>query len=497
MLNDRMQLSKVNRIVLMINWVLDIFLIIGYFAEFLKGAKSLTFVLAFIIVVLIPMIPATIIYFKTPDSKRLPLITLIGYCFIYIFAMFTSTRTLVYVYVFPILSAYLLYFDLSMIIASCSVMLIINAARIVWLVIGKGMNSPQLITDYTIQLASVIIFGISFVVTTRMSNRLNNEKLLAIQNEQHSLHDLLGDIAAASGHLSGSSRQLSDINQSVAADMIRISASTQAIAAGMQEITSTTEALKLASCDINAKLNSLTEDAVQGVSKAHEIELKTAKLQSRSAKARANTVEMQSGISDKLKQAIKNADIVKEISLLADSIGGVATQTNLLALNAAIEAARAGEAGKGFAVVADEVRKLAESSAQSVTSIQNLTQQVEIAIGDLVENASELLKFIDVNVMKDYDAFVQITQDYRNDAGIFAEITRKSAETDQQILQAIEKINNLVEVVVSTMEQSSSSAQEITMGTESTSDAARQASQSTESLARMAAEMNEMVQRFK
>lgn len=87
-----------------------------------------------------------------------------------------------------------------------------------------------------------------------------------------------------------------------------------------------------------------------------------------------------------------------EIQSIVGVIDGIATQTNLLALNASIEAARAGESGKGFAVVAQEVRNLAESTAKSTASIQNLTSSLRDEIKEALDSTRTSAELVDKGV---------------------------------------------------------------------------------------------------
>lgn len=89
-------------------------------------------------------------------------------------------------------------------------------------------------------------------------------------------------------------------------------------------------------------------------------------------------------------QAKKAADQVRQTDKVLEFVQGLASQTNLLGLNAAIEAARVGEQGRGFGVVADEIRKLANSSAQSVSRIGEILKTIQEAIGAIEKAISEI-----------------------------------------------------------------------------------------------------------
>lgn len=249
------------------------------------------------------------------------------------------------------------------------------------------------------------------------------------------------------------------------------SAAMEELSASMEEVSATLDQIVAGSNSVYEEVQAMNTRADEGVSLVDDIKDRATKMRETTIEGKNATNNLVEQIRGMVETAVEESKGVSKIDELTGDILDIASQTNLLALNASIEAARAGEAGKGFAVVADEIRVLADSSRETANSIQSISQIVTEAVANLAQNAGDMMQFIDRKVIKDYDEFVDVVNQYQKDADTMNEILVEFAKNASAMHETMETINKAISEISITVEESAKGVSSVTENTVNLVDA--------------------------
>lgn len=375
------------------------------------------------------------------------------------------------------------------------IFLLIGIGAAIWL--GRSIAKPI----HDAADLSAVIAGGDLTVNIPEEHLKKKDELgklsQALDEMVRELRSIVGDISKYSQEVAASSEELAASAQNISASMEETSASIEEISSGMEEISAATEEINASGEEIASSLTVVSEEAEDGHAQVGDIMKRASYTKTEADNALQQTEVLYADIKQKVERAIESAQIIEEINNLAQNIAGIASQTNLLALNAAIEAARAGEHGKGFAVVAEEVRQLAEDSAATVHGIHDLTKQVQDAIGNLITNSNDLLKYIDEVVIKDYGRTSESGKRYEDDAEMINKLTLDTMEGIKHVVSSMNEINRALESTSATVEEATAGSQEIARSTEMVTSAAVEINEASAKMAQSAETLNMLVSKFK
>ncbi len=284
------------------------------------------------------------------------------------------------------------------------------------------------------------------------------------------------------GNLKGLVKECTSASQQVAAAASQIASSAEEMAQGLTRQSEQTSQVSAAVEEMSASVLEVAHKAAEAAGAAED----SGKQASRGGEIVAKTITEMKEVS---KQVTDSAHAVGELGKKSEQIGqiigvinDIAEQTNLLALNAAIEAARAGEHGRGFAVVADEVRKLAERTTTA-------TEEVAKSVHEIQEGTGSSVKIIGASTQK-----VASGMDLANDAGAALETIVQSSRGLSGMVQSIATASQQQSAA---SEQIAKSVEQINAVTRESTSGAQQAAEAATQLASQATGLATLVAKFK
>ncbi len=340
----------------------------------------------------------------------------------------------------------------SFIVWSAMVLSILAALGFAWLLRKVIAEPMKLLTERTTQIAAGDLSGKALVITNRDEIGLAAQ---AFNQMQQQLQQLITNLSQSADHVASHAIQVSDITAATDADLQRQAAEVDQLATAMNQMAATI-------AEVAKHAQNTSEATSHSEQQAEHGQVIVQKV-----------INAIGEIAKEVTQASNTIQTVKQESLnigtILDTIQSIAEQTNLLALNAAIEAARAGEQGRGFAVVADEVRTLAARTQKSTTEIKALIERLQQSAAtavhtmdsgvsranqgvELADNAEQALTEIMQSVTAIADMTMQI-----------ASATEEQSVVVQEMDKNLLKVNNLTLQTKQRSEQADSTSAELSV----------------------------------
>lgn len=453
------RITKVNFLSLICMTILELFLVLAFAMQIAILKQKIVVVLVPLAFLLIGMVTNWVVYLKSKDSLKLRYIMLVSFLLAYAWLNLSGGAMYVILYLLPPLFCYILYCD-----KKCNRIFCFTAGAIVLIRFLLGIivykNSSDTI-NFVITMVTLISL-VCFHLAVSAYKRFDHDTMHTMRDEQKlqqiMIEDILEIVESTRNQVQGVAtlmEGLDDSTELVNRSLQEIAVGTQSTAESIQEQTIMTENIRAAVKKVDEGATSMAEDSTGA---ARALEESTARM--KTMQHQAEMIEVSAAdVVEAMKRLKEKAEAVSGITQV---IFQISSQTNLLALNASIESARAGEAGRGFSVVAEQIRQLAEQTKQSTEQIAQIAKQ----LNDDADIASEL-------VTKSVDATSAQKELIIQSVAVTEQICASAVASSGKAQNLMEEVGRLLasnDKIVESISQLSAVSEEVTASTQQASE---------------------------
>lgn len=305
----------------------------------------------------------------------------------------------------------------------------------------------QLSAVYLISLAAGISACIICVLLVFAALKLiKNYVIIPIKSILKTIQESSGHINNMTGEVLKRTRDSQKSAAGLSSLSGQLSATIHKVAGNVSVINENTESVK-------SDVHNIAEECSAITNYTAEMDLRADAMQQSAQNSVKITSAKAEEILNSLNNAIEQSKSVDQIKILASKILAISQQTRLIAMNASVEAANASNGGKGFAVVAREVRDLANSSQETASQIQAINDVVTTAVYNLSRNAQNLVDYMSQSVLTEFQAFVQSSSQYKEDAAHIRQVMDEFYKQTGHLKNSMSGIANSIGTITKAIDE--------------------------------------------
>lgn len=483
------EMQRCNKVTMLCHGIIGAIISAAYVIEVLKGSRTILYLAMLMLLAVGPVIVEVAIYKKNPESDILRKVIAYSYAVMYAVVVFTTTSKLPFTYIVPMLIIITLYGDISYCLKVGVGGVLVNVADVIYKALDTGIARADL-PDIEIRLIVMVIIVVYLCLTAKVLKQINEDKQQVLETEKEKVEQLLNHIMHLSGELSGGVEQVDNHMSRLDKSVEEMSVAMEEVASGTQETAESVQNQLSRTQEIQKLIDEVGEvgifikermDAATGEMESGVADMELLSKQSKQSRKANETVVSLMG------ELHTQAEKMNEIIGLINSI---ANRTSMLALNASIEAARAGgEAGASFSVVAKQVTDLADQTKVATVNIAELIGTVT----DELNQVTDAVKVLEENT----EAQDEKTENLNRSLNGIMEMTTTIAEKSTGLEKMIGKLSAANGDIVQNIQVISAITEEVTAHSSETLNSCKENQAIVDNVSQITAKLNQDAKELK